>query len=80
LKDPKKFQRLGGRIPKGILMIGPPVRGKTLLARPSREADAAFFSISGSILSRCLSGGCQPGAGTCEQARRNTPCWSHLTD
>ena len=52
LKDPRKFQKLGGRIPKGALLIGPPGTGKTLLARAiAGEAGVPFFTISGSDLS-----------------------------
>jgi cell division protease FtsH len=76
LKDPKKFQRLGGRIPKGVLMIGPPGTGKTLLAKAiAGEADAAFFSISGSDFVEMFVGvGASRVRDMFEQARRNTPC------
>jgi len=76
LKDPKKFQRLGGRIPKGVLMIGPPGTGKTLLARSiAGEADAAFFSISGSDFVEMFVGvGASRVRDMFDQARKNTPC------
>ncbi len=76
LKDPKKFQRLGGRIPKGVLMIGPPGTGKTLLAKAiAGEADATFFSISGSDFVEMFVGvGASRVRDMFEQARRNTPC------
>ena len=76
LKDPKKFQRLGGRIPKGVLMIGPPGTGKTLLAKAiAGEADAAFFSISGSDFVEMFVGvGASRVRDMFVQARRNTPC------
>ena len=76
LKDPKKFQKLGGKIPKGILMIGSPGTGKTLLARAiAGEADASFFSISGSDFVEMFVGvGASRVRDMFEQARKNTPC------
>ena len=76
LKDPKKFQRLGGRIPKGVLMIGSPGTGKTLLAKAiAGEADAAFFSISGSDFVEMFVGvGASRVRDMFEQARKTTPC------
>ncbi|MDB6033859.1 MAG: ftsH [Verrucomicrobiales bacterium] len=76
LKDPKKFQKLGGRIPKGILMVGSPGTGKTLLAKAiAGEADAAFFSISGSDFVEMFVGvGASRVRDMFEQARKNTPC------
>ncbi len=76
LKDPKKFQRLGGRIPKGVRMVGPPGTGKTLLAKAiAGEADASFFSISGSDFVEMFVGvGASRVRDMFEQARRATPC------
>ncbi len=76
LKDPKKFQKLGGRIPKGVLMIGAPGTGKTLLAKAiAGEADAAFFSISGSDFVEMFVGvGASRVRDMFEQARKATPC------
>ena len=76
LKDPKKFQKLGGRIPKGILMVGAPGTGKTLLAKAiAGEAEAAFFSISGSDFVEMFVGvGASRVRDMFEQARKSTPC------
>jgi cell division protease FtsH len=76
LKDPKKFQKLGGRIPKGILMVGSPGTGKTLLAKAiAGEADASFFSISGSDFVEMFVGvGASRVRDMFEQARKSTPC------
>jgi len=76
LRDPKKFQKLGGRIPKGVLMVGPPGTGKTLLAKAiAGEADASFFSISGSDFVEMFVGvGASRVRDMFEQARRATPC------
>jgi cell division protease FtsH len=76
LKDPKKFQRIGGRIPKGILMVGPPGTGKTLLAKAiAGEADVPFFSISGSDFVEMFVGvGASRVRDMFEQGRKNAPC------
>jgi cell division protease FtsH len=76
LKDPQKFQRLGGRIPKGILMMGPPGTGKTLLARAvAGEANVPFFSISGSDFVEMFVGvGASRVRDLFEQGKKNAPC------
>ncbi len=76
LKDPKKFQKLGGRIPKGVLLIGPPGTGKTLLARAiAGEADVPFFSISGSDFVEMFVGvGASRVRDMFEQGRKSAPC------
>jgi cell division protease FtsH len=76
LKDPKKFQKLGGRIPKGVLMVGSPGTGKTLLARAiAGEADVPFFNISGSDFVEMFVGvGASRVRDMFEQGRKNAPC------
>jgi len=76
LKDPKKFTRLGGRIPKGILLVGPPGSGKTLLARAiAGEAGVPFFSISGSDFVEMFVGvGAARVRDLFIQAKKNSPC------
>ena len=76
LRDPKKFQKIGGRIPKGILMVGPPGTGKTLLAKAiAGEADVPFFSISGSDFVEMFVGvGASRVRDMFEQGRKNAPC------
>jgi len=76
LKNPKKFQRLGGRIPKGVLLIGTPGTGKTLLAKSiAGEADVPFFSISGSDFVEMFVGvGASRVRDLFGQARENSPC------
>ena len=76
LKDPGKFQKLGGRIPKGALLIGPPGTGKTLLARAvAGEAGVPFFTISGSDFVEMFVGvGASRVRDMFEQGRRNAPC------
>lgn len=76
LKDPGKFQRLGGRIPKGALLVGPPGTGKTLLARAiAGEANVPFFTISGSDFVEMFVGvGASRVRDMFEQAKKNAPC------
>ncbi len=76
LKDPQKFQRLGGRIPKGCLLVGPPGTGKTLLARAiAGEANVPFFTISGSDFVEMFVGvGASRVRDMFEQGRKNAPC------
>ena len=76
LKDPKKYQRLGGRIPKGVLLVGPPGTGKTLLARAvAGEAGVPFFSISGSDFVEMFVGvGASRVRDLFETGRKNAPC------
>ncbi|HTM80962.1 ATP-dependent zinc metalloprotease FtsH [Asticcacaulis sp.] len=76
LKDPSKFQKLGGKIPKGALLVGPPGTGKTLLARAvAGEAGVPFFSISGSDFVEMFVGvGASRVRDMFEQAKKNAPC------
>lgn len=76
LKDPKKFQKLGGRIPKGVLLVGPPGTGKTLLARAiAGEADVPFFTISGSDFVEMFVGvGASRVRDMFEQGKKSAPC------
>jgi len=76
LRDPQKFQKLGGRIPKGVLLVGPPGTGKTLLARAiAGEANVPFFSISGSDFVEMFVGvGASRVRDLFEQGKKNAPC------
>ena len=76
LKDPKRFRKIGGKIPKGVLMVGPPGTGKTLLAKAvAGEADVPFFSISGSDFVEMFVGvGAARVRDMFEQGRKNAPC------
>lgn len=76
LKDPQKFQKLGGKIPKGVLLMGPPGTGKTLLARAiAGEADVPFFSISGSDFVEMFVGvGASRVRDLFEQGKKHAPC------
>ncbi|MEM8915446.1 MAG: ATP-dependent zinc metalloprotease FtsH, partial [Pseudomonadota bacterium] len=76
LKDPQKFQRLGGKIPKGVLLVGPPGTGKTLIARAvAGEASVPFFTISGSDFVEMFVGvGASRVRDMFEQGKKNAPC------
>ncbi|MEP3049158.1 MAG: ATP-dependent zinc metalloprotease FtsH [Roseibium sp.] len=76
LRDPQKFQRLGGRIPRGVLLVGPPGTGKTLTARAvAGEANVPFFTISGSDFVEMFVGvGASRVRDMFEQAKKNSPC------
>jgi len=82
LRDPNKFQNLGGKIPKGILMVGPPGTGKTLLARAiAGEAKVPFFTISGSDFVEMFVGvGASRVRDMFEQAKKNAPCLIFIDD
>ena len=76
LRDPSKFQKLGGRIPRGVLMVGPPGSGKTLLAKAiAGEAEVPFFTISGSDFVEMFVGvGAARVRDMFEQAKNHAPC------
>merc|ERR1711879_964304 len=76
LRDPQKFQRLGGKIPRGVLLVGPPGTGKTLTARAvAGEANVPFFTISGSDFVEMFVGvGASRVRDMFEQAKKNAPC------
>ena len=76
LRDPQRFQKLGGRIPRGVLLVGPPGTGKTLLARAiAGEANVPFFTISGSDFVEMFDGvGASRVRDMFEQAKKNSPC------
>jgi cell division protease FtsH len=81
LRDPQKFQRLGGRIPRGVLLVGPPGTGKTLTARAvAGEANVPFFTISGSDFVEMFVGvGASRVRDMFEQAKKNSPASSSST-
>ena len=82
LRDPQKFQRLGGKIPKGVLLVGPPGTGKTLLARAiAGEANVPFFTISGSDFVEMFVGvGASRVRDMFEQGKKNAPCIIFIDD